>query len=72
MDPQTTRDRAERVEKVGHRQLVVTGHVFEWHNTHTGRAIPNVKLKMFWDGFENLQERIKDELGRAMSLKVHH
>jgi len=46
------------------------GHIR--HNTYTGRVIPNVKLKMFWDGFENLQERIKDELGRAMSLKVHH
>ena len=29
MDPRTTRDRGERVEKVGHRQLVVTGHVFK-------------------------------------------
>ena len=35
MDPQTTRDRAERVEKVGHRQLVVTGHVFERVRPHS-------------------------------------
>jgi len=35
MDPKTSHDRAERVEKVGHRQLVVTGPVFDRVRSHS-------------------------------------
>lgn len=39
-------------------------------NTMTGRSIPNVPLKLFWDGFENLSARMQDDQGRTMLLKL--
>ena len=39
-------------------------------NTRTGKIIPNMPLKKFWDGFETLSKRMKDELGRNMLLKL--
>lgn len=39
-------------------------------NTHSGKVIPKAKLKKFWDGFENLSERMLDDVGKPMSLKV--
>ena len=39
-------------------------------NTRTGKCIPNMPLKKFWDGFENLSKRMTDEMGRNMLLKL--
>ena len=39
-------------------------------NTKSGKYIPNVPLKIFWDGFENLNDRITDENGMPMMLKL--
>ena len=39
-------------------------------NTKTGKMIPNVPLKLFWDGFDNLHKRMTDEQGMPMSLKL--
>ena len=39
-------------------------------NTKSGKNIPNVPLKMFWDGFENLNDRMLDENGMPMLLKL--
>ena len=39
-------------------------------NTRSNRMIPNVPLKMFWDGFEQLSKRMTDELGNPMLLKL--
>ena len=39
-------------------------------NTKSGKYIPNVPLNIFWDGFENLSDRIMDENGIPMVLKL--
>ena len=39
-------------------------------NTRTGKCIPNMPLKKFWDGFENLSKRMTDELWRNMLFAV--
>ena len=39
-------------------------------NTKTNKIIPKVPLKMFWDGFTNLNARMTDELGMPMLLKL--
>ena len=39
-------------------------------NTRTGKTVPNVPLKLFWDGFENLSERLTDDQDRPMLLKL--
>ena len=39
-------------------------------NTMSGKSIPNVPLKLFWDGFENLNDRILDKRGTPMQLKL--
>lgn len=47
------------------------GHVkHDIVNTKTGKSIPNVPLKIFWDGFENLSARMVDENGLPMLLKL--
>lgn len=39
-------------------------------NTFSGKSIPKVSLKDFWDGFEYLERRLKDTEGRPMLLKL--
>ena len=39
-------------------------------NTKSGKIIPGVPLKMFWDGFEHLSKRMLDEFGNPMLLKL--
>ena len=39
-------------------------------NTKSNKIIPKVPLKMFWDGFEQLSLRMKDELDNPMLLKL--
>ena len=45
------------------------GHVkHDIVNTKTGKSIPNVPLKIFWDGFENLSARMVDENGLPINF----
>ena len=39
-------------------------------NTKSGKSIPNVPLKMFWDGFERLKDRMLDDNDMPMLLKL--
>lgn len=39
-------------------------------NTKTNKTIPKVLLRKFWDGFEKLSERMTDEFGKPMLLKL--
>ena len=47
------------------------GHILhDVVNTKTGKIVPQVPLKKFWDGFENLSLRMTDESGLPMLLKL--
>lgn len=39
-------------------------------NCMTGTLVPNQPMKRFWDGFDYVQKRIKDEKGNPMLLKL--
>eukprot|EP00095_Tigriopus_kingsejongensis_P003194 maker-scaffold91_size383040-snap-gene-2.25 protein:Tk03194 transcript:maker-scaffold91_size383040-snap-gene-2.25-mRNA-1 annotation:"probable domain-containing histone demethylation protein 2c" len=39
-------------------------------NTFSGKSIPKVPLRAFWDGFQSLEERLKDAEGRPMLMKL--
>ncbi|CAH0391977.1 unnamed protein product [Bemisia tabaci] len=39
-------------------------------NCATDNIVPNQPMRKFWDGFENLSKRLKDEKGNPMLLKL--
>jgi hypothetical protein len=39
-------------------------------NCLTGNTVPNQPMKKFWEGFERLTKRLKDEKGQPMLLKL--
>ena len=39
-------------------------------NTRSGRVVPRVPLKRFWSGFVRLKDRMKDEQGNPMLMKL--
>ena len=39
-------------------------------NCLTGNMVPNQPMKKFWDGFERLTKRLKDDKGQPMLLKL--
>ncbi|CAL8107047.1 unnamed protein product [Orchesella dallaii] len=39
-------------------------------NCMTGKVVPGQKIKRFWDGFENVKSRLKDDNGLPMLLKL--
>lgn len=39
-------------------------------NCMSGNIVPNQQMKKFWDGFEHLTRRLKDEKGESMLLKL--
>ncbi|GLH00048.1 Uncharacterized protein GBIM_06516, partial [Gryllus bimaculatus] len=39
-------------------------------NCITGEVIPDQRMKLFWDGFEDLGSRLKDKRGHPMILKM--
>ena len=39
-------------------------------NCKTGNVLPKLPMKKFWDGFENINKRMKDEDGKHMTLKL--
>lgn len=42
----------------------------EFVNCVTGMLLENQPMKRFWDGFDNINKRIKDENGQSMLLKL--
>jgi [histone H3]-dimethyl-L-lysine9 demethylase len=43
---------------------------FDLINCISGTLLPNQPLKKFWDGFDNISMRLKDEKGNPMLLKL--
>lgn len=39
-------------------------------NCLTGNLVPNQPMRKFWEGFERLTKRLKDEKGQSMLLKL--
>lgn len=39
-------------------------------NCLTGNTVPNQPMKKFWEGFERLTKRLKDDKGQPMLLKL--
>lgn len=39
-------------------------------NCMTGKLVPNREISTFWDGFEDVEKRMKDNEGRPMLLKL--
>ncbi|ODM94392.1 Lysine-specific demethylase 3A [Orchesella cincta] len=39
-------------------------------NCMTGKVVPGQKMKRFWDGFEKVKSRLKDDNGQPMLLKL--
>jgi [histone H3]-dimethyl-L-lysine9 demethylase len=43
---------------------------FDLVNCISGNLLPNQPLKKFWDGFDNVSKRLRDESGNPMLLKL--
>lgn len=39
-------------------------------NCMTGNIVPNQFMRKFWEGFENMTKRLKDDKGNTMLLKL--
>lgn len=39
-------------------------------NCLTGNLVPNQPMKKFWEGFEHISKRMKDDKGYSMLLKL--
>ena len=39
-------------------------------NCLTGNLVPNQPMRKFWEGFERLTKRLKDDKGQPMLLKL--
>lgn len=45
-------------------------HIVDLVNCLTGNIVPNQIMEKFWNGFERPTERLKDDKGQPMLLKL--